>query len=137
MIGSKLVCGCDCSGGDRIIVGGGNAHEYTSRCQCTLCGEDGTGCTVFVMGSFAKAWWFIQRHGRSPTPYRDDKLEATPIFCADCFDHALSLTMHNVSEESSRKGKGLMMAVIMMLELIQAPQQNHAVFFDTRKPRRL
>ena len=105
MTGSKLVCACDCGGGDRIIVGDENAHEFTSRCQCTLCGEDSTGCTVFVMGWFAKGMWFIDHYGRSPTRYDGDALAAAPIFCADCFDHASTLIMHNANADSSRKRK--------------------------------
>jgi hypothetical protein len=57
------------------------------------------------MGDIAKAWWFMKLHGQSPSHISDDELGATPILCADCFDHALSLTMHNASEESSGKRK--------------------------------
>ena len=103
---SKPPCGCDCAEGNRILLDDDDAHLYTSRCQCTLCGEDSIGCTVLVEGSVAKMWWFIIRHrGRSATPFSHDELGDIPIFCEDCFEHALSLTMHNASGKFSGKRK--------------------------------
>ena len=86
---------------------------------------------------FAKIMWFIDRYGRSPTRYDGDALAATPIFCADCFDHASTLIMHNANADSSRKRKRFHDASVHDAELIQTPQQHHADFFDTRKPHML
>jgi hypothetical protein len=99
----KPLCGCECASGRMISCNGPDAEFCTSRCQCTLCGGDGTGCTVGIVGSLAKIWWFERRKQIS---YTDDELVQAPMLCADCLDHAVPMsTQQALKDPKARDGE--------------------------------
>ena len=79
MTEKKPVCGCQCQSDVNLSLDG----QWPARCQCQFCG-DHTGCMV-RMDPIARAFWFAKNNKEATSV---EEIEAAPLLCADCIDHA-------------------------------------------------